>query len=87
MLRTDGGPSWEGWRSVFEWKLGRQILCKESVKGTFPRWKSSRQEITDQKHLSPWHCELNWIPSKRCAVVLTPRTSERDFICKQVLDR
>lgn len=64
----------DGWRSilggmvipVFERKLGRQILCKESAKGTFPRQKSSWEEVTDRKHLSPWHCELKWVPSEMC---------------------
>lgn len=73
---------------VFEQNLGKQILRKESAKGTFPRWQSSRQEVTDGKHLRPgtlW--ELNWVPSKQHVVVLTLRTSERDLVCKQVLGR
>ena len=73
---------------VFEGNLGKQILCKESAKGTFPRWKSSRQEVTDGKHLRPGTlCELNWVPSKQRVVVMTLRTSERDLVCKQVLGR
>lgn len=31
---------------VFERKLGRQILCKESAKGTFPRQKSSWEKAS-----------------------------------------
>lgn len=73
---------------VLERNLGKQILCKESAKGTFPRWKSSRQKVTDGKHLRPGTlCELNWVPSKQRVVVLTLRTSERDLVCKQVLGR
>ena len=85
MLRTDSGLSWEGWWSQ---SLKGTWENRFFAKGTFPRWKSSRQEVTDGKHLRPGTlCELNWVPSKQRVVVLTLRTSECDVVCKQVLGR
>lgn len=62
MLRTDGGPSWEGWRSLSlngNWE--DRFFAKSQQREHF-----QDRRVHGRKHLSPWHCELNWVPSEMC---------------------